>query len=594
MDSSRFKRRQIQTAPRQIRIDGFRQRPLAPSNDDLAPVAQPIAAQPVAMAPTAPIMPARSPSLAALATASAIQADRLQPAVQPPTPAAAMPDDYQEPAFQTPEQAAFTEPTATEEPAPKRRLRRIDMGLPGDPSPEAQSAIPIVRHSKLRALRRWSFRIVAVAMILLIGTGGLLFSQGYLKLHKVLKGGAKTAAALTTNVDPTLLKGEGAGRVNVLLLGRGGGDHDGPDLTDTMMLASIDPVNKTETLLSLPRDLYVNVPNQGSMKINAAWETGEFKYEGAIKPGSTDPKAIQAGFDQADQSVESVLGVNIDYNVIVDFSAFQQAVTTVGGVTVNVPTDLVDPTMAWENGNNPILAKAGTDTFNGKQALTYVRSRETSSDFARAERQRAVLLALKQKAETLDTISNPLKLSGLINAFGNNVSSDFSLSDASRMFSIIKSIPDSATNSISLDQQGASQVTTANIDGQSVVEPLAGLYNYGSIQNYVRSQLPDPYLKKENAKVMVLNGTTVPGLATTEANTLKSYGYNVTSVSDAPTTGYVQSVLVQLNSKDKYTSHYLQQRLNLDPVSTLPDNTIQPNGADFVIIVGSDDTTTSN
>ena len=115
--------------------------------------------------------------------------------------------------------------------------------------------------------------------------------------------------------------------------------------------------------------------------------------------------------------MESVLGVTIDYNALVDFQAFQQAVDTVGGVTVNVPTDLVDPTMAWQNGNNPLLAKAGIDSFNGAQALNYVRSRETTSDFARSQRQRAVIEALKAKVDTLSTLSNPAKLAGLFRCF---------------------------------------------------------------------------------------------------------------------------------------------------------------------------------
>jgi LCP family protein required for cell wall assembly len=582
MDSSRFKRRQTNTTPNKNTLEGFQSRS--------AYSTQPIAARRLTQLPPRPVantlaLPAK-PQPAAPST-EIITSVKTQPGVPAPiiSEVPKLTDDPIEPPFQAPDQVA----TVFEVPEPPRRLNRIDMGLPGDISPEVP-ANTIIKHSKLKAVRKWSLRVVSVGLVLIIVAGGILFSQGYLKLHKVLKGGTKTAAALQKNVDPTLLKGEGSGRVNVLLLGRGGGDHDGPDLTDSMMVDSIDPINHTSTLLSLPRDLWVNVPDQGSMKINATWETGEFKYEGKIDPGSTDPNAIQAGFDQVDQSVESVLGITIDYNAIINFAAFKQAVATVGGVTVDVPTDLVDPTMAWQNGNNPVLAKAGIDTFNDNQALNYVRSRETTSDFARAERQRAVLEAIKEKVETLGTISNPLKLAGLINAFGNNVNTDISLSDADRLYSILKDIPDSKTNSISLDQDGSSQVTTGMIDGQSIVEPLAGLYNYSSIQKYVRSQLPDPYLAREDAKVLVLNGTTVPGLATTEAATLKSYGYNVVGVENAPSSGYVQSMVVDLNSTDKYTNHYLEQRFNLTSVDTLPDNTIQPNGADFVIIMGSDET----
>jgi LCP family protein required for cell wall assembly len=472
------------------------------------------------------------------------------------------------------------------------QLPPIDMALPGENSP-LRGVKTLIRTSRSKTIRRWAFRSVAAALIIGIGVGGLLFSQGYIKLHKVFKGSAVTAVALKTNVDPSLLKGEGDGRVNVLLMGRGGGDHDGPDLTDTMMLASIDPVNHTTTLISIPRDLWVDIPDQGAMKINAAWETGEFKYLGKIAPGSTDPQAIEAGYTEVDQTIESVFGVTIDYNALVDFQAFQQAVDTVGGVTVTVPTDLVDPTMEWQNGYNPVLAKAGVDTFDGGQALNYVRSRETTSDFARSQRQRAVLVALKGKVDTLGTLSNPLKIAGLLDAFGNNVQTDLSLSDASRLYSILKGVSNTSITSVGLADEPNHYITTGDMNGQSIDLPTAGLFNYNDIQTFIRSQLKDPYLIKENAKVLVLNGTETPGLATTKADELKSYGYNVVNVADAPTNGWTQTQVIDLsNGKDKYTAHYLEQRFNVTATTTLPDTTIQANGADFVIIVGSDEATT--
>jgi LCP family protein required for cell wall assembly len=435
---------------------------------------------------------------------------------------------------------------------------------------------------------------VAVGLVLVITLGGLLVSQGYLKANKVFKGGAGTAAALKPNVNPDLLKGEGSGRVNILLLGRGGGTHDAPDLTDTMMVASVDPINHTSTLLSLPRDLWVTVPNAGVMKINAAWETGEFKYLGKTTTGSTDPKAIAAGFNLVDQTVSSVLGIDIDYNVMVNFQAFQQAVDTVGGLSINVPTDLVDPTMAWENGGNATLAQAGVQNFNGSQALLYVRSRETSSDFARAARQRAVLVALKSKVVSLGTLSNPLKISGLLNAFGNNVQTDLSLSNASRLYTILKDVDETHTNSISLDDPTTQYVTTGNINGQSIVLPKAGLFSYQAIQQFVRLQLPDPYVIREQAKVLVLNGTPVPGLATTESSQLKTYGYNVVGAGSTPSSDWPKTTLVDLShGKNPYTKHYLEQRLGVTAATSLSDKTVQTNGADFVIILGSNETTST-
>lgn len=466
----------------------------------------------------------------------------------------------------------------------------IDMDLPGEESPGRFGGV--FGKTRLAIFRRWAFRGIAVALALFIVGGGLLFSQGYLKAHKVFRGGAGTAAALKEKVDPDMLKGEGSGRINVLLLGRGGGSHDAPDLTDTIMLASIDPINHKTTLFSIPRDLWVNVPSAGNMKINAVWQTGVYNYLGKRVNGTTDKNAIAAGYKAIDQTIEDVMGVNVDYNMIVDFKAFSQAIDTVGGLGVNVPADLVDPTMAWENGNNPVLAKAGTQVFDGKHALIYVRSRETSSDFARSQRQRAVLLGLKAKVDTLGTLSNPVKISNLINAFGNNVQTDLSLKNASRLYGIIKRINDTDTNSIGFADPPNQFVTTGNITGQSVVLPKSGLFKYADIQAFVRNQLQDPYILKEKARVMVLNGTTLEGLATAKANELRSYGYNVVKTGETPTTGWTQTTLVNLSKgRNKYTAHYLEQRLGVTALNKLPDAAIQTNGADFVIIVGSDKAT---
>jgi LCP family protein required for cell wall assembly len=433
-----------------------------------------------------------------------------------------------------------------------------------------------------------------VTTAIVISLGGVLGFQAYGNLHKVFNGGAATAAALEENVDPNLLKGEGAGRINILLMGRGGGTHSAPDLTDTMILASIDPVNHTQALISIPRDLWVTVPNRGAMKINAAWETGEFQYLGRVAPGSNNPQAIQAGFDEVDQVVENVLGVNIDYNILVNFQAFQQAVDTVGGVTVNVPTDLFDPTMAWENGGNPLLAAAGVDNFDGAQALRYVRSRETTSDFARAQRQRALLLALKAKVASLGTLSNPLKISHLMNDFSNNVKTDLTLKDASRLYGIVKSISDDQTKSIGLADEPTKFLTTGNLAGQSIALPKDGLFNYGAIQDFIRTQLPDGYLLKEQAPIIVLNGTDQVGLATTLGDKLTSYGYNVVGVANAPTNQYGHTIIVdRSHGKDKYTAHYLSQHFNTETTTGLPDTRIQPNGAAFVIIIGSDEIVTA-
>jgi LCP family protein required for cell wall assembly len=481
-------------------------------------------------------------------------------------------------------------PIAIEPPLKKKepvRMSLLDMSLPGEASHS-------VRHPEIRRrisiLRHWVFKTVVVALILLVGAGALLFTEGFFTTQKVFKGGA-TAAALQKNVDPTLLKGEGDGRINILLMGIGGPGHDGSDRTDTMVVASIDPVNNKAVLLSVPRDLWVQVPKHGSMKINAAYAMGKYDVLHKASSSNDNTDAVKNGFAVANQTVESVLGIDIHYNALINFQAFKQAVDAVGGVTVNVPTDLVDPTMAWENNWNPVLAKAGNDQFDGKQALLYVRSRHTSSDFARSERQRALILALKQKAVTLGTISNPIKLSKLMSSLGNNAVTDMSVSDAMRLYSIGKKISEPQVKSLDFVTAPNTYVKTGRVGNQSVDLPVAGMYDYGAIQTFVRSALPDGYLAKEHAKVDVLNGTAIEGLAEDTATNLEGYGYTVGTVTNAPTKDYGKSVLIDLShGKNPYTKNYLERHFNLKATTRLPANSsIQKGTADFILIVGNDE-----
>lgn len=451
----------------------------------------------------------------------------------------------------------------------------------------------------IKTIKAWSWkkRILWLCVTLAIIAGlclGYLFFKGYFSAKKVFKGGG-SSVAIQENVDPDMLKGEGSGRINILLLGVGGQGHEAPDLTDTILIMSIDPVNHKTALLSIPRDLWVQVPNHGSMKINAAYETGKYDYLKKQDSSNTNTDAVNAGFATADKVIEDVTGIPIHYHMLVNFQAFKQAIDTVGGITVDVPERLVDSTFTRENGGSAIIAQKGIQTMNGTKALMYVRSRHTSSDFARSQRQRAVIIALQQKIFTLGVMSNPSKISSLMDAFGNNVVTDLSMSNVSRLYSITKKIPSDQIQSVGLTDEGHVLVTTGMISGQSVVYPLAGLSDYSQIQSYVRNTLKDGYLAKEDAKVLVLNGTDIAGAATTASDVLKSYGYNVIGAADAPTKTYAKTTIVDLTKgKKPYTAHYLKDRYNVSKtVTKLPDSTINTQNADFVIILGEDETTNS-
>lgn len=431
-----------------------------------------------------------------------------------------------------------------------------------------------------------ALRTASAFAVLVLTFGGFFSWKAYAKFHKVFHGTSTVAALSSKPVQPSLLKGEGDGRVNILLLGVGGPGHDGPDLTDTIVVLSVDPVNNTAAMLSVPRDLWVKQPINyfgSEQKINAAYESGKYHYLGKMDGTSANASAVEAGFSNLDQVLKNVLDVNINYHMLVNFQAFRQAIDTVDGVTVNVQTPLVDPTMAWENHWNPVLAPAGVQQMDGVKALLYARSRETSSDFARSQRQRQILVALKDKVLTAGTLSNPAKIDALMNAFGDNVYSDLSTQGATRLYSIMKKVSDNKIGSIGLTDESHKLVTTDHVGTTSVVRPAAGFNNYTDIQSYVLDQLPDGYIVKEKAPVAVVGATTAGASAT--GTLLKNYGYNVVSATTTPQTGLATTVVDLSNGKNPYTRHYLESRYNVKALTSLPNGiTSSSTTAKFVII----------
>ena len=488
-----------------------------------------------------------------------------------------------------PEPVRATEDAAVNSPV-QPAMNRQDFPLPRYQAPKRPKRIV----QRRRVLKRALLQAVVLSLVLVVGLGGFFSWKAYAKLHKVFRGTSTVAALSAKPVAPNLLDGEGDGRVNILLLGVGGAGHEGPDLTDTIVVLSVDPVNKTAAFLSVPRDLWVKQPVNyfGSyQKINAAYESGKYKYLGKMDQSNTNDAAVEAGFASIDSALKDVLGIKINYHLLVDFQAFRQAIDTVGGVTVDVKDQLYDPTMAWENNGNPVLAAVGVQQMDGKKALLYARSRETSSDFARSERQRQILLALKDKVLTAGTLSNPAKIDGLMDAFGDNVFSDLSTQGAQRLYEIVKGIDDTKIASIGLSEPPNSLVTTDHVGNTSVVRPRAGFNNYTDIQNYVHAQLADGYILKEKAGVMVLAPTKAS--ADTEAAQLKTYGYVVTGTGATPTPGFGKPVVVDLSGgKNPYTQNYLENRFGVKAVRALPSGVVLPPSsaqaqpeAKFVIIM---------
>lgn len=325
------------------------------------------------------------------------------------------------------------------------------------------------------------FAIVLIALIL--GSAGYL---GY-KFWRDFGWGD-----IESLFDSTKLKGENVGRVNILLAGYSADDpgHEGADLTDSVMLVSIDTKNNKAYMLSIPRDLYVNIPGNGYGKINQAYEEGEADNFSA-------PGYPSGGMGLLEETVSQKFNVPIDYYALIDYTAFRDAVNAVGGIRIDIqspdPRGLYDP-------NTNVNLPNGWVTLNGQQALNLARARGDGygsygfpqADFDRTLHQRQMLLAIEAKATTAGVLANPIKVGELFDAIGKNVKTDFNTADARRLDEIMKKIPQSHIASAALN--------AANYDGQKNVDllqsyetyngedaliPASGIDDYAQIDAYV-------------------------------------------------------------------------------------------------------------
>lgn len=440
------------------------------------------------------------------------------------------------------------------------------------------------RHSKF-GIKTFA-KVMLVIIVIVLGVTGFVFGKAWWNAHKVLQGGG-SAVALSKKIDPYQLKGEGDGRVNVLLLGKGGAGHDGGELTDSMMIASIDPINYSVTLISIPRDLWVKPDGLWAMKINAVYISA--KNQALYKSPKDTAAADAAGITAAQKVIQDYLGVNIHYYGMVDFVAFREAVDSVGGIDVTLDEAYSDPTYGDSKVKyGQLKLAAGANHLSGAMALAYARSRhgDERGDFGRGEHQQKVIMGIKDKALSLGTFANPTKVTQLLDTLGNRVSTNFSLNDMMRIYELSKQFNNKITN-VDLAMPGSAVVTTGMVGNQSVVYPKAGIDNYTEVKSFIRTNLKDPFIIKENPSIIVLNGSTKSGAAQKRADELKSYGYNVIQVADAEVKTATSTQLVDLaKGQKKYTKRYLEQRLGTTAVSSVDGMDLTPYVADFVIIVG--------
>jgi LCP family protein required for cell wall assembly len=447
-----------------------------------------------------------------------------------------------------------------------------------DELPDFMRKLPDKPIKKPKKRRRWPWIVLAV-FIALLAVAGFFAYRVYASLNKVIVKNTGVAAEglKTEDIAPEKLKGEGDGRVNVLMLGVGDPGHAGEQLTDTIMVASYDPKSKDVAMVSLPRDLMVNVAGS-SVRINSAYYYGEQNKKGS-------------GPEIAKQTVSKVLGIPVHYFIKLDFSALKQAVDSVGGIDINVDKTLVDPEYPCEKNESISCGysiMAGPQHLNGSAALKYARCRkgDCGDDFGRAMRQQQVIVALRQKANTQNLLTNPAKISEVLQIIGDNVRTDLQLWEIERFAQIGREIDPTKINNKVVDGTSG-LVKNSNDGGASVLIPSAGPGNFSGIQAFVRQLFADGYIKSEAANIAIENGTTITTRGQATADLLKTYGYTIATVIPADASTYKTTKIIDYTGgKKPYTLQYLQKRFGVVATSADPASAPAPN-VDIAIIVGA-------
>lgn len=230
-------------------------------------------------------------------------------------------------------------------------------------------------------------------------------------------------------------KWSGQERITILLLGVDK-SVNGASRTDTIILANIDPREKTASMLSIPRDLKVVIPGYGIDKINAAFALGDFN------------KVQGGGAGLTIRTIEANFGIPISAFVQIDFNGFINMIDTVGGITIDVPYPIKDDTYPAENFNyQRIYFPTGWQHMSGEEALKYARTRHQDGDSRRAARQQQVLLSVREQAMNLDLIPH---LPTLIDQFGDSVRTDIPIGDAVKLARLGSNIPRDQITQVSL------------------------------------------------------------------------------------------------------------------------------------------------
>jgi polyisoprenyl-teichoic acid--peptidoglycan teichoic acid transferase len=326
---------------------------------------------------------------------------------------------------------------------------------------------------------------------------------------------------------PTPEPWDGATRVTILLMGldyRDWESDEGAPRTDTMILLTLDPLTRTAGMLSIPRDLWVNIPGFDYARINSAYMLGE-QYK---LPGGGPGLAME--------TVESMLGVPVDYYAQIDFESFVRFIDEIGGVKIDVP-EKIKVDLIGDGRETIKTLQPGIQTLPGDITLAYARQRYTDGgDFDRATRQQQVVLAIRNQLLRPQMVPTLLaNASSLYNELSSGIITNLNLDQAIRLGLLALEIP---VESIERGIIGTEHVNFAKTpDGsQDVLKPLPEKIRLLRDEIFTTDGPISPsssgedllsLVQTENARISILNGAGVPGLASTTAEYFRNEGLNI-------------------------------------------------------------------
>lgn len=376
----------------------------------------------------------------------------------------------------------------------------------------------------------------------------------------------------------------GTDRINILVMGldfRDWLEGDGPPRTDSMMLVTVDPITKSAGMLSIPRDLWVEIPGFEHNRINTAYFLGETNRLPGGGPGL------------AMATVENLLGVSVQYYAVIEFSAFERMIDEIGGVEVLVPERMkISPI-----GQPSFWLDPKGYRLNGAEALAYARARKTEGgDFDRAQRQQQVMLAIRSQILEVNMVPRLLaRAPALYNELRDGIHTNLTFDQMVALGMLAVQVsPDDVRRGVIAPPDMV--LLETHFDGAQVLKPIPDAIRAlrdqiftgtGAIAPSVPETAATEAAQVEHARLAILNGAGLEGLATDTADFLSAQGLNVIQIDNADRHDYDKTRIIVHSQQFPYTLRYLADFLGLSdgqilrPVTPLPD-------VDLTIILGWD------